>query len=162
MRTNALFFCLQRMMPMVGDSSRHFHIVVEVVHVHLHLAQVLMGEFTELEIDEHVTAKKAVVENQVHEEMLFIESEAALPGLEEKAFAEFEQESLDLADDGGFEVGFGKTSQLVEAEKFEHQGFLEQVLRANDDLPFLSELADALFVPAEGEAFVEAGIELGA
>ena len=136
--------------------------MVEVVHVHLHLAQVLVGELAELQVEQDIAAQEAVVENQVHEEVIFVEGEALLARLEEEAFAQFEEETLDLADDGGFEIGLGIAGALLQAEELQDQGFLEQVARLRHGLPFLGEAADALCVAAEGEALVEAGVELAA
>ena len=58
----------------------------------------------ELEIDEHVASKQAVVKDKIDEVVVFIESEALLAGFKKKAFAEFEQEMLETVDDRGFEV----------------------------------------------------------
>src|ERR1035437_740101 len=137
-----------------------FHEAVEVVHVHLHLPQVLMGDLAEFQIDQHIAAQQAVVENQIHEEVVFVEGEPPLPRLEEEAFAHLQQETLDLADDGGFQVGLGILAALVQAKELQYQRFLEQVARLSNGLPFPREPANALFVAAESEALVQPGIEL--
>ena len=92
--------------------------------------------------------------------MLFVEGESLLARLEEEAFAHFQQEALDLVDDGGFEIGLGIAAPLVQTEELQHQRFLEQVARVADGLPFVCEPANAFFVTAESEALVEAGVEL--
>jgi hypothetical protein len=61
-----------------------------------------VGELSDFQIDEDVAAQQAVVENQVDEEVLFVEGEALLARFEEETLAEFEQEMLDAGDDGGF------------------------------------------------------------
>src|ERR1017187_2351331 len=119
-----------------------------------------MGDLAEFQIDQDIAAQQAVVENQVHEEVVFVEGEPPLACLEEEAFAHFQQETLDLADDGSFQVGLGILAALVQAEKLQDQGFLQQVARLHDGLAFPREPTDTLFIAAEGEAFVEAGIEL--
>src|ERR1017187_9118894 len=119
-----------------------------------------MGDLAEFQIDQDIAAQQAIVENQVHEEVVFVEGEAPLPRLEEKAFAHFQQETLDLADDGGFQIGLGILAALVQTEELQNQGFLEQVACLRHGLPFPREPANALFVAAEGEALIEAGIEL--
>ena len=133
------------------------HLAVVVVHIHLHLAEVLMRELVELEVDDDVAAEEAVVEDEVHEVVVLVEGEALLAGLEEEAFAEFEEEVLEAIDDGLLEVGLGVAGLRIEAEELEHERLLQQVLWPHDDLAFFGELADALFVPAECEALVEAG-----
>ena len=131
-------------MPTVEFSAAGFHEAVEVVHVHLHLSEVLVGDLADLQIDQHVAAQQAIVEDQIDEEMFFLEGEALLPGLEEEAFAQFQQEALDLADDGGFEVGFGIAAALVQPEELQHQGLFEQVARLGDDLALLGRACGCL------------------
>ena len=64
-----------------------------------------MRELVEFQVDQDVAAQEAVVEDEVEEVVVVVEGEALLPGLEEEAFAEFEEEVLEMVDDGGFEVG---------------------------------------------------------
>jgi Cu/Zn superoxide dismutase len=59
-----------------------FHEAVEVVDVHLHLPEVLMGDLADLQIDQDIAAQQAVVEDQIHEEMVFVEGESLLARLE--------------------------------------------------------------------------------
>jgi len=92
--------------------------------------------------------------------MFFVEGEALLARLEEEAFAHFQQEMLDLADDGGFQVRFGIAAALVQTEELQDQRFLEEIGRLADSLPFPREPANALFIAAESEALIEAGVEL--
>lgn len=89
--------------------------------------------------------------------MVLIEGEALLAGLEEEAFAEFEEEVLQAVDDGLLQVVFGVTRFFLQAQELEHERLLQQILRPDDDLAFLGELADACLVPAEREALVKAG-----
>src|SRR5664279_1899598 len=119
-----------------------------------------MGDPAEFQVDQDIAAQQAAVEDQIHEEMVFIEGESLLARLEEEAFAHFQQEALDLADDGGFQVGLGIAAALIQAEELQNQRFLQQVVRLPNGLPFPREPPNALFVPAESEALVQAGIEL--
>src|SRR5690606_25691617 len=48
---------------------------VEVVHVHLHLTEVLMRELAELEIDEDEAPQESVVEDEVDEEVIAVDRE---------------------------------------------------------------------------------------
>jgi hypothetical protein len=127
-----------------------FYEAVEVVHIHLHLPEVLVGDLANLQIDQYIAAQQAVIENQVHEEVFFVEGESLLARLKEEAFAHFQQEALDLADDGGFEIGLGVAAALVQPEELQNQGLFKQVARTANGLAFLGEPANALFVPAEG------------
>ena len=64
-----------------------------------------MGELVELEVDDHVATQETIIEDQVHEEVIFVKGKTFLPRLEQEAFAEFEQEALQVADNGRFEFG---------------------------------------------------------
>ena len=57
----------------------------------------------------------------------------------------------------GFKIGLGVAGLFIEAEKFEHEWFFEEVFRFRDELSFAGEALDAGLVAAEGKAFVEAG-----
>ncbi len=92
--------------------------------------------------------------------MLFVESEALLPCLEEETFAHFQEEALDLADDGGFQVGFRIAAPLVQSQEFQNQRLLEQIARLLDDLPLPRKPANPFLVAAEGQALVESRVEL--
>ena len=87
--------------------------------------------------------------------MLFVEGKTLLPRLEEEAFAHFQQEMLDLADDGGLQVGLRIAAPLVQSEELQNERFLEQVARPLNGMPFPREPANALFVAAEGQTLVE-------
>ncbi len=101
----------------------------------------------------------AVVEHEIDEEMLAVKGEPLLPGLEQEAFAQFQQESLDLVDDGPFQVGFGIAGLFGRAEELQDQRLLEEVQRLADDLPF-PRPPNALLVAAQGQTFVQAAVEL--
>ena len=72
---------------------------IEEVHVHLHLAEVLVRELAELEVDEDEAAEQPVVEDEVDVEVVALERHPLLPGDEAETFAEFGQELLDAIDD---------------------------------------------------------------
>ena len=114
-----------------------------------------MGELVPFEVEEDVAAKEAVVEDEIDAEVIIVEGEALLTGLEEEAFTEFQQEGLQLVDDGGFQFVLGVMRVVLQTEELEDERILEQIRGFLDDLPFGSEAADFLLVPAEGEPLVE-------
>jgi hypothetical protein len=69
-------------------------------------------------------------------------------------------EDGDVFNEGGFEVALAVAMALVQPEELEDERFFENVGRVGDDLSFFGEFSDALLVPAEGEAFVKAAVEL--
>jgi hypothetical protein len=83
-----------------------------------------MRELVELEVDDDVATEEAVVEDEIHEVVVLIEGEAFLAGLEEKAFAQFEEEVLEAIDDGLLEVGLGVAGLRIKAEKLEDERLL--------------------------------------
>lgn len=79
-------------------------IAVIIVYIHLHLAKVLMGEFVYLQVYQYIALQYAIIENKVNKEVLFIERETLLPGLEKESFAQFEKEIAHLCDDGALHL----------------------------------------------------------
>ena len=71
-------------------------LAVEETDVAVHLADVLVGELAKLEVDEQEAFQDHVVEDEVDVEVLVLEREALLPGNEGEAFADLEQEMLQL------------------------------------------------------------------
>ena len=143
-----------------GEFVGQFHVAVEVVHIHLHLAEVLMGELVALEVDEDVAAEQAVVEDEVDEEVVIVEGEALLAGLEEEALPEFEEEGFQLVDDGGLQILFGIVRLLGEAEELQDERVLDEIGGFFHDLALGGEAADFFLVPGKGEALVEGGGDL--
>lgn len=70
------------------------------------MPQILMSQLISFKVDQAITAQQAIVKHQVHEEMLLIECEFLLSGLEKESFAEFQQECSHLADYRAFKFCF--------------------------------------------------------
>jgi len=138
-----------------GGLVGQLHMPIEIIDIHLHLAEVLVREFVALEVDEDIAAEEAVVENEVDSEVVVVEGEAFLAGFEEKALTEFEKEGFELVDDGGFEIGFRVAGVVGEAEEFENKRIFNKVGGFFDDLSFAGQAANFVLVSAEGEALVE-------
>lgn len=119
-----------------------------------------MAELVNLEINEHVAAQQAVIENQINEEMVLFEGKAFLAGFEEKAFAKFEQKVIEPVNNGSFQIGFGITRLFVQPQEFENIRFFEHVFGFDDNLPFVGQLPDGLLASAQCETFVQAGGKL--
>ena len=119
-----------------------------------------MRELANFQVDEHVASEQAVVEHQIDEEVLFVEGEPLLPGLEEETFPQFEQELFNVGNDGRFQIGLGVAGLFLDAKKLQNVGVFEQVLRLGDVLPFPRQVTYCLLVAAEGQPLIEAGVEL--
>jgi len=61
--------------------------VIEHPHIHVELADVLMGELADLEVDQNEALEEVVVENEVDVEMLGFRGDAVLAGDESEALA---------------------------------------------------------------------------
>jgi len=105
------------------------HVLLPPVQVKVHLAGVAVAEWTGFEVEQNMTTQMAMVENEINVIMLVTDSNAALPGLEEKARAEFEEEFLQVVEQGRFEIAFGVLRQFGEAGEFEDIGGRESSLR---------------------------------
>jgi len=128
---------------------------IEEVHVHLHLAEVLVRERAELEIDEHEAAEQAVVEDEVDVEVIALERHALLPRDEAEAFAQLKEERLEAIDDGLLEVALAPVRPLVEVEEFEHEGVLQHVGGHLDFVSAPREREDLVLVAALRQALEE-------
>ena len=63
---------------------------VVIVDIHLHLTQVLMGQVTSLQVNQHIALQQSIVEHKVYIEMSFLKGEAFLAHLELKALPKFQ------------------------------------------------------------------------
>ena len=97
-------------------------------HVHVHLSDILMCDFRGLEVNEQKGLQQVVVEDEVYVEVADICAYMLLPCNECVAFAEFEQEILDMGQYGAFEVGFRKVNVAGEPEEFGHDGIFDELV----------------------------------
>jgi hypothetical protein len=128
---------------------------VEEVHVHLHLAEVLVRELAQLEIDEDETAEQAVVEDEVDIEVIALESHALLPCNEAEALAELEEKALEAIDDGLLEISLAPVGAFVEPEELEDERVFQHVGQHLDLVSMPREREDLLLVAAHRETLEE-------
>jgi len=81
-----------------------FFPVFEIVEIHVHLAGISMGKFTELEIDRHQTFKYPMIEQQIEAKVPAVDRDSFLPGDKGKTEAELEQEFFKMFNQGLFEL----------------------------------------------------------
>ena len=65
-----------------------------------------------------------------------------------------------MGNDGRLQIGLGVAGLFLKAEKLQHVGVFEQVLRLGDVLSLPRQVADRLLIAAEGQPLIEASIEL--
>ena len=86
-----------------------------------------MGKGGGLQLHEDVALEHAVVEDEVHEEVLFADEEALLPGFEAEAVAHFHEEILKAIEQSVFDVGFTHDIAGAEAEELEDVGITDDL-----------------------------------
>ena len=116
-----------------------------------------MRELVELQVNDDIAAQEPVVKHKVKEIVVAVKREPLLPGFEEETLAEFQQEFLQVGNQRRFEVRLAVIRLLVEAEKFEDEGLLQQILGPSDDLASFGEPLHGGFIAAEREAFKQTG-----
>jgi hypothetical protein len=142
-----------------GIFSFYFDVAIEIVDVHPHLAQILMGELADFQINECVAALRAVVEDKV-EKVICAEGKAFLAGLEEEAFDEFQQEGFQRTNDHAFQVTFRVTHPFFQSQKLQNEGVSDQLARRFRAVALLGQVMRFVLVRTESQAFIQAGIDL--
>lgn len=97
------------------------------VEVEVHLSGVAVLKRPDLEVEEDMAAEVAMVEDEVDVVVVATDGDASLPGFEEKAGAEFQEEMLEVVEEGGFEVALGVVGQFGQTGKLEDVGIADEV-----------------------------------
>ena len=69
----------------------------------------------------------AVIENQIHEVIAAPDADLLLPILEAESISQFEQELLQVVEQGGLQIVFTENLLRLEPEKFKNVGILDDV-----------------------------------
>jgi hypothetical protein len=93
---------VQSTIPIGGFSPLLGQLALVVVHVHLHLAKVLVSERTCLQINQDKAACQSIVEHQVDVVVLSIERDPRLTPHEGKPLSQLQQKLLELVDESVF------------------------------------------------------------
>lgn len=104
-----------------------FEVIVHP-HIHVHLPDILVGDFRGLEVNEQKGFQQVVVEDEVYVEVSDVCAYVLLACDKCVAFAEFEQEFLDMCQYGAFEVGFRIVNVAGKPEEFGHDGILDELV----------------------------------
>lgn len=73
-----------------------FDLAVVIIHIHLHLPQVLMRDLSDLKINEDIALEDRMIEHQINKEMIPVQGDAFLPGQEGEPFAELKKKSGEI------------------------------------------------------------------
>ena len=119
-----------------------------------------MGELADFEVNQDVAFQHGMVKNEVDVEMITVERDPFLPGDEGETFAEFQQEGLQVVDEGLLQIGFHETMRFGQSEEFDDDRIFEHIHGRGNFLSFGRELHQSDLVPALGEAFKKQAIDL--
>lgn len=131
-----------------------------VVDIHLHLANVLMGEIFCFEIDQDETFQNVVVKHEVDVEMAASDVEMFLTGDERKTSAKFKQKLLQMIDERLLNVGFIEMLILGQIEEFQHVGVFDNFFILWFWHGRLDLCGDALLILAGEHPLVVHGVDL--
>ena len=87
--------------------------------------------------------------------MFAVKRDPLLAAHEGESLAQLEQEELELADQGLFQVGLAEPLVLTESGELQDHGVLHQVGWSRDLVPFVGQRHDARLVTAEGQPLEE-------
>lgn len=68
-----------------------------------------------------------MIENQIHEVIAAPDADLLLPILEAESISQFEQELLQVVEQGGLQIVFTENLLRLEPEKFKNVGILDDV-----------------------------------
>ena len=133
---------------------------VKPSQIEFHLAFVGGFEFSDLEVDGHHATQVAMIEEQVEVVFLVVDGHALLPGDECEANAEFEDETFDFPQDGGFQILFGVC--VFQAKKIENIGISKYQIGSHP--VFIAEffqlhVSQFRGLPREGSALEKHGVD---
>ena len=76
--------------------------------------------YSDLEIQQYVAAKGTMVKNQVDIVVLIADGDPFLPGFKTKAGTQFQEECLQMIEEGGFEIRLAIRGPFGEPREFKH------------------------------------------
>ena len=126
----------------------------------MHLSGIGVGKFADFQVDHHQTPQPPVKEQQVNSVPLAADSQPSLSAYETEVSAEFQEESLQAADQCFFQIAFGIF--VFEIKKFENEGVLDRFFGQHKIFrPWLSAPCEhGRFILGQGGALVELGVDL--
>jgi len=95
------------------------HLLLEIIEVEIHLSGVPMTKRSDLEIQQYVAAKETMVKDQVDIVVLIADGDPLLPGFKTKAGAQFQEECLQMIEEGGFEIRLRYTRAVRRAPRIQ-------------------------------------------
>lgn len=102
-------------------------VLTGVVAVHVHLPDIGVAEFAQLQIDDDQAAQAAVEEQQIDTEPAFVDAQPSLSADKGEVAAQLQRELFQSLDQRALKVGLGVF--VLEIQKFETVGVLDGFVR---------------------------------
>jgi hypothetical protein len=118
----------------------------EVAEVEIHLPDVVVLDFLELQIDEDEASQDAVVKDEIDAVVGVVDRHAVLAADEGEAFAEFQKKGLEVIAELRLQDGLVQGVGLGDFEEFEDIGIAQEVAGFFHGLALAGELEDLAFV----------------
>lgn len=131
-----------------------------IVAVHVHLANVGMGQAAQLQVDDDQAAELTMEEQQIDPIPGLVDAHPALPSDEGEAFTQFQQEVLQPLDQGCLQIGF--RILVLEVEERQHKRVFDRIVGRDGVLGLGYRTLDQhrRLVLGQGRALVELATDL--
>ena len=121
-----------------------------------------MSQGAHFEVDHHEALEQVVIKHQIHVEVFVLESHSLLSGDEGEALAKFQEEGLEIVDDGLFNGGFSQRRVVFQVEKLEHVRVADELLGRDLGQLGRSLFANGRLLAARQQAFFKRFLGLSA
>lgn len=132
----------------------------EVAEVEIHLADVVVLDFLELQIDEDEASQDAVVKDEIDAVVGVIDRHAVLAADEGEAFAQFQKKGLEVVAELRLQIGLVQGVGFGDFEEFKDIGIAQEVAGLFHSLALAGELEDLALVLPGSESQKEGGFLL--
>ena len=99
-----------------------------VVYIHLHLSNILMGQLSHFEVNQHKAFQNVVVEHQINVEVLTVQCEPLLPSHKRKASAQFQKELLQVINQCLLQIAFKHMGVWLDLQELHNIGAFDDLL----------------------------------
>ena len=132
----------------------------EVAEVEIHLADVVVLDFLEFQIDKDEASQDAVVKDEIDAVVGVVDRHAVLAADEGEAFAEFQKKGLEVIAELRLQIGLVQGVGLGDFEEFEDIGIAQEVAGFFHGLALAGELEDLALVLPGSESQKKGGFLL--
>jgi len=96
------------------------HLVVDHPDVAFHLADILVSQFADFQVDQLETLEQEVVKDEIDIKVLILKANPLLAGDEAEALAEFQKECLKIVDDRLFDGRFAQGWVILQIQELQN------------------------------------------